>query len=71
MDKGWQRRQAIQITAQLPEGREDALLVLEFARELVEGFLSGKKAQSRVDGERVLAFPGASAGCSTAASKAR
>jgi hypothetical protein len=35
----WHRREAIQITAALPDNREDALAVLELARELVEGFL--------------------------------
>lgn len=37
--EAWHRRHAIQIAAALPETREDALLVLELARELVEGFL--------------------------------
>ena len=36
----WRRRHAIQIAAQLPEDAEDALIVLECARELVEGFLA-------------------------------
>ena len=35
----WQRRQAIQIAAQLPEDAKDALKVLELAQELVIGFL--------------------------------
>ncbi len=39
-NQGWQRRHAIQIVAQLPEDTNDALAVLRFARELVEGFLS-------------------------------
>ena len=39
--EAWHRRQAIQIAAALPENREDALIVLELARELVEGFLYG------------------------------
>lgn len=37
--EAWHRRQAIQIAAALPENKEDALAVLELARELVEGFL--------------------------------
>jgi hypothetical protein len=37
----WHRRHAIQIAAALPETPEDALLVLDLARQLVEGFLSG------------------------------
>jgi hypothetical protein len=39
MVEAWQRRHAIQIAAALPETREDALAVLELARELVESFL--------------------------------
>jgi hypothetical protein len=36
----WHRRHAIQLAAQLPEGRGDALLVLDAARRLVAlGFL--------------------------------
>lgn len=35
----WLKRQAIQIAAQLPEDREAALRVLEYARELVTEFL--------------------------------
>jgi hypothetical protein len=38
MAEAWHRRHAIQIAAALPETREDALIVLEFARELVERF---------------------------------
>ncbi len=39
--EAWHRRHAIQITAVLPETAEDALIVLELARELVQGFLRG------------------------------
>ena len=39
--EAWQKRQAIQIAAALPETREDALIVLDLARQLVEGFLYG------------------------------
>lgn len=35
----WLRRQAIQIAAQLPEKREDALAVLAYAKTLTEDFL--------------------------------
>jgi hypothetical protein len=38
--EAWHRRHAIQIAAALPETPEDALIVLEFARELVERFLN-------------------------------
>ena len=34
----WLKRQAIQITAQLPENIEDSLRVLDYAKELIEGF---------------------------------
>jgi hypothetical protein len=37
----WHRRHAIQIVAALPETSEDALMVLELAKQLVEGFLAG------------------------------
>jgi hypothetical protein len=37
--EAWHRRHAIQIAAALPETPEDALMVLELARELVERFL--------------------------------
>ena len=40
-ESAWHRRHAIQIAAALPDTVEDALLVLELARQLVEGFLSG------------------------------
>lgn len=39
MTDAWQRRHAIQIAAALPEDRENALLVLELARNLVDSFL--------------------------------
>ena len=53
-DNSWRRRHAIQIVAQLPEGTEDALAVLELARELVEGFLQGNQARAPL---AVVAFP--------------
>jgi hypothetical protein len=37
--EAWHRRHAIQIAAALPETRDDALLVLELARRLVEEYL--------------------------------
>lgn len=37
--EAWHRRHAIQIAAALPETREDALTVLDLARELVENYL--------------------------------
>ena len=40
----WHRRTAIQIAAQLPEGAEDALLVLGYAKTLVEEFWTSPPA---------------------------
>lgn len=37
--EAWHRRHAIQVAAALPETRDDALLVLELTRQLVEDFL--------------------------------
>lgn len=34
----WEKRQAIQLVAQLPEDREGALRVLEYAKQLVIDF---------------------------------
>jgi hypothetical protein len=61
--EAWHRRHAIQIAAALPETREDALIVLDLARELVERFLYapqrpepplGPLGRERgLDGERV------------------
>ncbi len=42
MEYGWQRRQAVQIAAMLPEDTENARLVLRLAMELVNGFLAGQ-----------------------------
>lgn len=61
MQEGWQRRHAIQIVAQLPENTADALLVLEFAKELVERFLApGDQRLRLVSSADVTAFPAAS-----------
>jgi hypothetical protein len=38
------RRHAIQVVASLPEDPADALMVLELAKQLVSGFLSGNQA---------------------------
>lgn len=35
----WRRRLAVQIAAQLPEDREDALAVLRYSRELILNFM--------------------------------
>ena len=44
--EAWHRRHAIQVAASLPETTEDALLVLELAKQLVDGFLSGEGQKS-------------------------
>ena len=36
------RRQAIQIAAQLPENEANSIAILEYARELVWGFMAGR-----------------------------
>jgi hypothetical protein len=41
-DDSQHRRHAIQVVAALPEDSRDALLVLDLARQLVEGFLSAR-----------------------------
>lgn len=38
--ESWHRRQAISVVAALPESTEDALIVLDLARQLVETFLA-------------------------------
>lgn len=61
MDDAWRRRQAIQIASQLPEDSQDALAILSYARELVEGFLGRRDYRAFVDGPRLLPFPVAAA----------
>jgi hypothetical protein len=53
----WQRRHAIQLAAQLPEDQADALLILEFAREIVIQFM-GERPVLRDDEGSVVHFPG-------------
>ena len=52
------RRQAIQITSQLPDNTADALAVLDHARDLVMGFLDEPEAERPSD--NVTAFPASS-----------
>ena len=40
MQESWHRRHAVQIVAALPEDLDDALIVLDLARALVETFLA-------------------------------
>ena len=51
--EAWHRRHAIQIAAALPETGEDALIVLELARELVESFLYAPQRPEPPRRERV------------------
>jgi hypothetical protein len=44
----WQKRHAIQIVAQLPEGKDDALRVLEEAKTLVESYLYSESEQGKL-----------------------
>ena len=37
--ESWRKRQGIQIASMLPENPEDALAILDYARQLVTGFL--------------------------------
>ena len=60
--QGAHKRHALQLAAQLPERQEDALQVLKYLRELVDGFLASD--QPRRPGLVVLnggaSVPGAS-----------
>lgn len=63
MSEEWLRRQAVQITAQLPDNPDDALQVLELAKTLVNDFLRPQEARERFP-EGVLAFPASAASSS-------
>jgi hypothetical protein len=41
----WHRRQALMLASQLPEGRDDALAVLDCVRELVATFLRSEESE--------------------------
>jgi hypothetical protein len=62
------RRHAVQIVSALPESTEDALMVLDLARQLVEGFLAGNQRPVLVaerdlgDRDRVVSLSSASKG---------
>jgi hypothetical protein len=53
--EAWQRRHAVQIAAQLPDNPEDAIRVLEYARELVRDFLSPQRSDEE-RGQTVIAL---------------
>jgi len=50
--EAWHRRHAIQIAAALPETGEDALIVLELAKQLIESFLYTPQRPPEPPGER-------------------
>jgi hypothetical protein len=50
----WHRRHALQLASQLPEGIEDALLVIEATRKLVEAFLKPEPADPLPDNVRSI-----------------
>ena len=52
----WHKRHAIQLVAQLPEKTEDALLVLDHARDLVMRFLAEPATAPLVSAD-VKSFP--------------
>lgn len=59
------RRHAVQVVASLPEDANDALLILELARQLVTGFLSGNQPAEPAlerDRGRVVSLSSASNG---------
>lgn len=60
MPDNWHRRHAIQLAAQLPENPEDALLVLDLVRALVEGFLKPQTRLDREMGADIIRFPASS-----------
>jgi hypothetical protein len=56
-DGNWQRRQALQIAAMLPDNPADALLVLGYARVLVERYLQNTAAPGTEGNHAVVDFP--------------
>jgi hypothetical protein len=48
-EQNWHRRHAIQLGAQLPEGKEDALMVIQALTRLVTlpGFWDGAEAETK------------------------
>ena len=61
MTDAWLRRLAVQITAQLPDNPDAAVVVLGYAREIVDNFLRPRpveRPQAPAADQRVLVFPG-------------
>lgn len=44
----WLRRQALSISTQLPENQDDAIKVLAYMRDLIEGFMFEKPVKTAV-----------------------
>lgn len=53
---GWHRRHAITLVGQLPDQPEDALLVLQAAKEVVEKFLMGHPDEKPEAASNVIPF---------------
>ena len=56
-ESNWQRRQALQIAAMLPDNPDDALLVLGYARVLVERYLQSAATPGTEGNHAVVDFP--------------
>lgn len=54
--EAWHRRHALHLAAQLPENPEDALMVLDCARELVEKFLAPSFSAPAAPDATLLSF---------------
>lgn len=57
---GWHRRAAVILVGQLPDGTNDALLVLQAAKDLVEDFLVGHADEPENVASNVIPFGGSS-----------
>jgi hypothetical protein len=51
------RRQAIQIAAQLPENEANSIAILEYARELVWGFMAGRTDPPPAHRNKIAVLP--------------
>ena len=56
MPLNWHRRQALMLGSQLPEDAEDARLVVQALRELLDTFLAGPPSQAAELASNVLPF---------------
>jgi hypothetical protein len=60
MPLGWHRRHALSIAGQLPENTEDALLVLQCVKELVDTYLCKSDEPAPARAANVIPFGTAS-----------